>query len=94
MLWLTIRNKSVLDCIALDGSALYAVHTLEEESIQSCYIIHFSDCYSVFCSVLERVHCQPRECSDKELTVLHCPIVYPGWVRKNVIMSADEAELV
>ena len=30
------------------------------------------------CSVLKRVHCQPRECSGKELTVLHCPIVYPG----------------
>ena len=81
-------------CIALDGSALYAVHTLENISIQSCYIIHSSNCHSVFCAVLERVHCQPREGSGKELTILRCPIVYPVWVSKNSIMSADEGELV
>ena len=93
--WLTIRNKWVLDSIALDGSALYAVHTLENISIQSCYIIHSSDCHSVFCAVLERVHCQPREGWGKEFTTLCCcPIVYPGWVSENSIMSTDEGEHV
>ena len=90
---LTRRDKGVLDCIALDEVAQYAVHTLNDVSIKSLHIAHSTDCHSVLCITLDCVHCT-REGSAKELTSLHCPIVYPVWIREKITVSTDEGELV
>ena len=90
---LTWRNEGVLDSIALDEVALYAVCTLNDVSIKSLHIAHSTDCHSVLCITLDRVHCT-REGSIYELTTLQCPIVYPVWVRENITVSTDEGDLV
>ena len=90
---LTRRDEGVLDCIALDEVAPYAVHTLNDVSVKSLHIAHSTDCHSVLCIILECVHCA-REGSAKELTSLQCPIVYPVWVNGNITVSTDESELV
>ena len=90
---LTRRDEGVLDCIALDEVALYAVHTLNDVSIKSLHIAHSTDCHSVLCITLDRVH-YTREGRVYELSFLRCPIVYPTWVRENINVSTDESELV
>ena len=52
---LTRRDEGVLDCIALDEVALYAVHTLNDVSIKSLHIAiaHSTDCQSVLRITLE-----------------------------------------
>ena len=91
---LTRKDEGVLDCIALDEVALYAVHTtLNDVSIKSLHIAHSTDCHSVLCYTLDCVHCT-REGSAKELTTLRCPIVYPQWGTENSTMSTDEGKLV
>ena len=47
---LTRRNEGELDCIALAEVAQMIIHTLDEVSIQSSYIVHSSNGCSVFCS--------------------------------------------
>ena len=89
---LTRRDEGVLDCLALDEVALYAVHTLNYVSVKSLHIAHSTDCHSVLCFTLDRVHCT-REGSVYELTILCCPIVFPVWVRENITVSTDEGEL-
>ena len=90
---LTRRDEGVLDCIALDGVAHYAVHTLNDVFIKSLHTAHSTDCHSVLCITLD---CVPytREGRAKELTSFCCPIVYPVWVRENITVSTDEGELV
>ena len=57
------------------------------------HCLYSTDCHSVFCTCLDWVH-WPREGSGKNITTLHCPIVYPDWVSRNVTVSTDEGELV
>ena len=90
---LTRRGEGVLDSIALDEVAQYAVHTLNDVSVKSLHIAHSIDCHSVLCITLDCVHCT-REGKAKELTSLQCPIVYPVRVRENITVSRDEGELV
>ena len=90
---LTRRDEGVLDCIALDEVAQYAVHTLNDVSIKSCHIAHSTDCHSVLCITLNRVH-YTREGCIYELSSLRCPIVYPVWVIENITVSTDEGELI
>ena len=54
---LTRRDEGVLDSIALDEVALYAVHTLNDVSVKSLHTAHFTDCHSVLCITLDCVHC-------------------------------------
>ena len=54
---LTRRDEGVLDCIALDEAAPYAVHTLNDVSIKSSHIAHSTDCHSVLCITLDCVQC-------------------------------------
>ena len=54
---LTRRDEGVLDCIALDEVAQYAVHTLNDVSIKSLHIDHSTDCQSVLCITLDDVQC-------------------------------------
>ena len=90
---LTRRVEGVLDLIALDEGAPYAVHTLNDVSIKSSHIAHSTDCHSVLCITPDCVH-GTREGCGKDATTLHCPIVYPVWVRENITVSTDEGELV
>ena len=90
---LTRRDEGVLDCIALDEVAQYAVHTLNDVSIKSLHLAHSIDCPSVLCITLDWVH-GTREGSDKDFTTLHCLIVYPAWVSGNISVPTDEGELV
>ena len=53
---LTRRDEGVLDCIALDEVALYAVHTSNDVSIKSLHIAHSTDYHSVLCITPEWVH--------------------------------------
>ena len=78
MVRLTRRNEGVLDCIALGEGAQVIIRTLDDMSIQSSYTVISRNGCCVFCSSLNSVHCT-REGSGKELTTLHCPIVYPHW---------------
>ena len=80
---LTRRDEGVLDCIALDEVAQYAVHTLNDVSVKSLHTAHSTNCHSVLCITLDCVQCT-REGRAKELTSLHCSIVYPVWVRENI----------
>ena len=50
---LTRRDKGVLDCIALDEVAQYAVRTLNDVSVKSLHIAHSTDCHSVLCITLD-----------------------------------------
>ena len=86
-------DERVLDCIALDEAAPYAVHTLNDVSIKSSHIAHSTDRHSVLCITLDCVQCT-REGSVQDLTTLHCPIVCPVWVRENITVSTGEGELV
>ena len=90
---LTRRDEGVLDCIALDEVDLYAVHTLNDVSVESLHIAHSTDCHSVLCITPEWVHCT-REGRSKELTILRCPIVYPVGVSGNIAVATDESQLV
>ena len=90
---LTRRDEGVLDCIALDEVALYAVRTLNDVSIKSLHIVHSTDCHSVLCITLDCVH-YTREGSAKDLTTLHCPIAYPVWVSGIITVSTDKCDLV
>ena len=90
---LTRRDEGVLDSIARDEVALYAVHRLNDVSVESLHIAHSTDCHSVLCITPEWVHCT-REGRAKELTILHCPIVYPVGVSGNITVPTDEGELV
>ena len=44
---LTRRDEGVLDSIALDEVALYAVHTLNDVSVESLHIAQSANCHSV-----------------------------------------------
>ena len=90
---LTRRDKGILDSIALDEVALYAVHTLNDVFVKSLHVTHSTDCHSVLCITLNCVH-YTREGSVYELSSLCCPIVYPVWVIENITVSTDEGELV
>ena len=90
---LTRRDEGVLDCIALDEGACYAVYTLNDVSIKSSHIAHSTDCHSVLCITLDCVQCT-REGSVQGLTTLRCLIVCPAWIRENITVSTDEGELV
>ena len=90
---LTRRDEGVLDCIALDEVTPYAVHTLNDVSVERLHTTHSTDCHSVLCLILECIHCT-RECCAKDFTTIHCPIVYPVWVIENTSVSTDEGELV
>ena len=52
---LTRRDEGVLDCIALEEVAQYAVHTLNDVSIESLHIAHSTDCHSVLCIIRDCV---------------------------------------
>ena len=87
------RDEGVLDWIALDEVAVYAVHTLNDVSVKNLHTTHSTDCHSVLCITLDCVQ-STREGCGKDFTTLHCPIVYPVWVRRNITVSTDEGELV
>ena len=74
---LTRRDEGVLDCIALEEVALYAVHTLNDVSVKSLHIAHSTDCHSVLCIILECVHC--TEGCAKNFTTLHCVSSMGKW---------------
>ena len=82
---LAMTRRDEPDCIALDEVAPYAVHTSNDVFIRSLHIAHSTDCHSVLFITLDCVHCT-REGCGKELTILHCPIVYPVWARENITM--------
>ena len=44
---LTRRDEGVLDSIALDEVAQYAVHTLNDVSVKSLHIAQSANCHSV-----------------------------------------------
>ena len=44
---LTRRDEGVLDCIALEEVALYAVHTLNAVSVKNSHIAHSNNCHSM-----------------------------------------------
>ena len=90
---LTRRDEGVLDSIALDEFALYAVHTLNDVSVKSLHIAHSTNCRSVLSITLDCVRCT-REGSAKELTILHSPVVYPVWISGNIAVPTDESQLV
>ena len=46
---LTRRDEGVLDSVARDEGALYAVHTLNDVTVKSLHIAHFTDYHSVLC---------------------------------------------
>ena len=90
---LTKRDEGVLDCIALDDITQYAVHTLNDVSVESLHIAQSTNCHSVLCITLHWVP-YTREGSAKELTTPQCPIVYPQWGWQNITVPTDESELV
>ena len=47
------RRDEVLDRIALEEVAPYAVHTLNDVSGKSLHITHSTDCHSVLCITLD-----------------------------------------
>ena len=53
---LTRRDEGVLDSIALDEVAQYAVHTLNDVFVKSLHITHSTDCHFVLCITLNCVH--------------------------------------
>ena len=90
---LTRKDEGVLDSIALDEVALYAVHTLNDVFVKSLHIVYSTNCHSVLCITLDWVQ-YTREGSVYELSSLRCSIVYPVWVVENITVSTDEGELV
>ena len=83
-----------MDSVALDEGAQYVVYTLDVESIQHSYTTYSTDGCCVFCCTFNSVHCPIRKGSDKDITILVSPIVYPFWRSDNITVSTDEGELV
>ena len=46
-----MTRRDEFDCIALDEVAQYAVHTLNDVSVESLHIAHSTDCHSVLWTV-------------------------------------------